>query len=28
MKMKRIKKLDAGNFMEVLESYVKITFKD
>jgi len=28
MKMKCIKKLDAGNFMEMLESYVKITFKD
>ena len=28
MKMKRIKKLEAGNFMEVLEAYVKLTFKD
>ena len=28
MKMKRIKKLEAGNFTEVLESFVKTTLKD
>jgi hypothetical protein len=28
MKIKRIKKLEAGNFTEVLEGYVKTTFKD
>jgi hypothetical protein len=28
MKMKRIKKLEASNFTEVLESYIKTTFKD
>ena len=27
MKMKKIKKLEAGNFMEVLEAYIKTSFK-
>ena len=27
MKMKRIKKLEANNFTEMLESYIKFTFK-
>ena len=28
MKMKKMKKLEPGNFMEALESYIKFTLKD